>query len=361
MNHDTADYFSDGAAPDNPEAHKLEAYPMLDWLRFVLASTVLLTHEGIKYGPINGGLAVAVFLALSGWLIGGILLKSDRSDLPRFFYNRATRIWAPYFAAIVLLYTAAALREGVDGNWFKYLFYDVTFTHYNFTVFPRASLEMPLDGTGNMFWSLAVEEQFYLAAPLLMLFTRWGKSIVAWVVIAVALIALQSIYAPIAAGVLAANLNRRHAIVATRSQRLLAVAGALAALAAIFWRDVEPFRSIFSICVVLALTAPGARGRLGVFFGGISFPLYLNQWVGGFTINAISRYVVPIPAEAVLTLIFFTSVAVSVVAWFLIDRPVMLYRNRWYTPARGRALGITAYLLVGTGLIGGLLLKSLGY
>ena len=145
------------ADPANPEAEKLQDFPLLDWLRFVLASTVLLTHEGIKYGPVNGGLAVAVFLALSGWLIGGILFKSDRGDLPRFFYNRATRIWAPYLTAIILLYGAAAAREGIDGNWLKYLFYDVTFTHYNFAEFPRASLEMPLKGTGNAFWSLSVE------------------------------------------------------------------------------------------------------------------------------------------------------------------------------------------------------------
>jgi peptidoglycan/LPS O-acetylase OafA/YrhL len=361
MNHDTAAYLSDGVEPANPEARKLEAFPQLDWLRFVLASTVLLAHEGIQYGPINGSLAVAVFLALSGWLIGGILLKSDRSDLPRFFYNRGTRIWAPYFAAIVLLYVAAAAREGVDGNWFKYLFYDVTFTHYNFTEFPRALGEMPLDGTGNAFWSLAVEEQFYLAAPLLMLFTRWGKNLTTWIVVAIVLMALQSIYAPIAAGVLAAVANQRHTIVATRTQRLLATAIALIALAGVFWRNVEPFRSIFSICVVLALTAPGARGRLGVFFGGISFPLYLNQWIGGFTVNAVSRYVVPIPEAVTLTLVFLISVAVSMVAWFVVDRPVMLYRDRWYTPARGRALGITAYILVGTGFAGGLLLRSFGY
>ncbi|HEX8415933.1 MAG TPA: acyltransferase [Sphingomicrobium sp.] len=335
---------------------------MLDWLRFVLASMVLLTHEGIKYGPINGGLAVAVFLALSGWLIGGILVKSDRDSLPRFFYNRATRIWASYFTAIMLLYTAAALREGVTANWFKYLFYDVTFTHYNFVEFPRASFEMPLKGTGNAFWSLAVEEQFYLAAPLLMLFTRFGKSMMTWAVISVGLMALQSMWAPIAVGVLGAVVNQHHGLGATRVQRLVAAAIAIAALGSMFlWRDAEPLRSIFSLCVVLALIAPGVRGPTGKFFGAISFPLYLNQWIGGFTVNAISRYVMPIPGDLALVLIFLASVAAAVVTWYAVDRPIMRYRDRWYTPERGKALGIAAYIIVGIGLAGGLTLRALGY
>jgi peptidoglycan/LPS O-acetylase OafA/YrhL len=40
-------------------------------------------------------LAVQIFFALSGWLIGGILLRTDVQDLPRFYFNRATRIWIP--------------------------------------------------------------------------------------------------------------------------------------------------------------------------------------------------------------------------------------------------------------------------
>ena len=351
---------ADSGATENPEAHKLPAYPMLDWLRFALASGVVLEHLGISYGPLGGSLWVSVFLSLSGWLIGGILLKSESGELPRFFYNRATRIWAPYFAAIFLLYTTAALREGIDANWFKYLFYDVTFTHYNFTEFPRASLEMPLKATGNMFWSLAVEEQFYLAAPLLMLFTRWGKSTTTWGVISLALMAGQSIAAPVAAGVFAAALDQRHSILSSTAWRVATIAITVASAVALFWMNVQPFRSLFSIGVVLMLATPGKRSAAGKFFGAISFPLYLNQWVGGFSVAAFSKYVLPVHPLFGKPLAYLAGILVAVAAWYIVDRTVMLYRDGWYTPTRGRALGVTAYLLVTVGLIGGNVLRTLG-
>src|SRR6266508_6836356 len=85
----------------NPEAAKLSSYPLFDWLRFVLASAVVLGHTKIITWSPAGNLSVQVFFALSGWLIGGILLETKRDELPRFFFNRTTRIWLPYFFAIL--------------------------------------------------------------------------------------------------------------------------------------------------------------------------------------------------------------------------------------------------------------------
>ena len=86
------------------------SYPNFDWLRFVLAALVVASHAHL--GERLGTLAVDVLFALSGWLIGGILLRSARAELPRFFFNRATRIWIPYAFAVLLLYAVAALRDG---------------------------------------------------------------------------------------------------------------------------------------------------------------------------------------------------------------------------------------------------------
>lgn len=61
-----------GVLPINPEAEKVQSYPWFDLLRFVLASIVVLGHAGFTFAPfLTGGLAVSVFFALSGWLIGG--------------------------------------------------------------------------------------------------------------------------------------------------------------------------------------------------------------------------------------------------------------------------------------------------
>ena len=67
-------------------------YPAFDWLRFFLASIVVLYHFDVIPWHRAGNLAVQVFFALSGWLIGGILVRSDTKHLPRFYFNRATRI-----------------------------------------------------------------------------------------------------------------------------------------------------------------------------------------------------------------------------------------------------------------------------
>ena len=346
----------------NPEMRKLAQYPAFDWLRFVLASIVLLDHSGVHFpGPLGGGLAVDVFLALSGWLIGGILLKTPRSDLPRFFYNRSTRIWAPYFACAALLYALALAKEGFSPDWLKYLFYDATFTHYTFTRFPQALTEMPLGGTGNHFWSISVEEQFYLAAPLLMILLPFGRKIWPWVVVAALLIALPSRFAPIALGVLAAVIHQRQPLVTgTWSCHLALGAGACLALAMMWRWNVIALHAIFAVLVVLALAMPGRRMRLAVFAGAISYPLYLNQWVGGFAANILLRHIADPGRGAALTLTFLISVAVAVASWFIIDRQVMKRRDAWYTPARGRAAMLAAYSLLVIGLVGGGTIRMMG-
>jgi hypothetical protein len=97
---------------NDPVAELKSYYPSFDYLRFALAVVVVVGHcYQDQLWLRTGDLAVRIFFALSGWLIGGILLRATRDDLPRFYFNRATRIWIPYFAAIVLLFGLSAIRE----------------------------------------------------------------------------------------------------------------------------------------------------------------------------------------------------------------------------------------------------------
>ena len=346
----------------NPETHKLDSYPLLDWLRFVLASLVALGHEGTVFpGPIDAKLAVDVFLALSGWLIGGILIATSVRGLPRFFFNRATRIWIPYSVTILLIYGLAAARDGIDVNWFKYLLYDVTFTHYNFTVFPRASLELPLGGTGNHFWSLSVEEQFYLLAPIVMLALPFGKKLWLWLLLGVAMLLLDMRAAPIALGVAAAITVRDFGPWQTTRIARWLVPVATIALFALRWRyDIAPLSALFSAGVVLSLAVIGRRGRIGLLLGAVSYPLYLNHWMGAFALHAVERVVGTLPHALGIAIAYAGAVAVGFAAWALVDRWVMAHRARWYRPAVGRALGIAAYTMVGTGIVAGLIIRANG-
>lgn len=338
----------------------LSDQPALDWLRFVLASIVLLEHAGWDIpGPITGQLAVWVFLALSGWLIGGILLRTSVDELPRFYFNRAIRIWIPYACAIIMLYAVAAAKEGIDYNWWKYLFYDVSFTHYNFTVFPQADAEMPLDGTGNNFWSISVEEQFYLIAPLLLCFAGLLPRLIAVLAFGLAVVFAGEAFVPIAGGVLAAWAQSRFGdFHLTAAGWTLSLIVTVATFAALNWNDTLWIRSLFAVALVLVLSVHGRRSRLALFFGAISFPLYLNGWIGMFAANFLVNRVgglerLHIPLQYVLAVI------VAAGCWYLIDRPARLRRETWYTPERGRAIAIIAYCTVLTGLVGGYALNWL--
>ncbi|WP_294392020.1 acyltransferase [uncultured Sphingomonas sp.] len=339
----------------NPEAQKLESYPHLDWLRFILASLVALGHQGLPdIGPVDGALAVDVFLALSGWLIGGILLRSKPSDMPRFFFNRATRIWIPYAFAVAAVYLLAAVRDGVSRDWFEFLFYDVTFTHYNFVHFAGNMLRLPLGGTGNHFWSLSVEEQFYLFAPLIMLTFAKGRAWWTWGTVFVVMAALDLRFAPIALGVTAAVLHRQYG--AWHAQgwgRAAVIACCCLFFAAMFWSNGTFVRALFSTALVLCLATKGRRRRSWLLLGAVSYPLYLNHWIGSFIANKVAEKA-HMPTVPHIVLAYTTAVLVGFVAWALVDRQVLAHRAEWYTPIVGERLAITAYALFALGVTGGL-------
>ncbi len=307
--------------------------------------------------PRAGNLAVNVFFALSGWLIGGMLLRMAPRDLPRFYFNRCLRIWLPYLATVFLLYAIAAVFGRLGNIWHQVLFYDLTFTHYWFIpALPEVWNQMPLTGTGGHLWSISVEEQFYVLAPMVLLLLPFGKSAISWLLLSVALIAADYYYGSISCGVLAAILRGRFGNwqSGTITRALLAV-GALLLLWVAFEHDsmyqwVAPFASIG---IVLATSIEGARSALGKFAGGVSYPLYLNHWLGIFGANGIGKHFV-LPYWAHVSLAYVLAILVSAIAYIAIDVRVLRFRKTHYTPAVGRFLMLTAYCLLAIGVLGGM-------
>ena len=204
--------------------------------------------------------AVRVFFALSGWLIGGILLRTDWYHIPRFFFNRATRIWIPYAAALVLLYGLSACLEHFTWRRAEIMFYDATFTRNLFGSLPdfmTAAPSMAFHGAGAHFWSIGVEEQFYLIAPILILLTLVGRSSIFWAIISVVLLVVQSDFVSITFGLTAATLQYQHGDWHLKhwATALLAVV-AVASAAMLSNQTAWP---IFSISVVLLLARPAKK------------------------------------------------------------------------------------------------------
>ena len=352
------------ARPGTRGAHNAAYYPFFDWLRLCLACTVIFSHSGlIEAWPQAGNFAVQVFFALSGWLIGGLLVKLPQEELPRFYFNRALRIWCPYFLALGFLIIASlTLRDTPNHKWTEFVFYKSTFVYNLFgpPQLARHRLEMPLAGTGNHFWSVNAEEQFYLAAPLILVLARrrYGRSVFTWTIIAVAAW-LTKTYASIAFGVLASVIANTYGAYYSRSlSRLLAaltvIASAIGFVEGVNYAFLSP---ICAVALVLFLAARGEQHPWGALAGGMSYPLYLNSWIPVFVVNAafkslgVTNSTAHHVANTTLSFVF------AALLYLCFDRRVLACRDDLYTPKRARMVMITAYIILAIGVCGGFLLS----
>jgi peptidoglycan/LPS O-acetylase OafA/YrhL len=148
--------------------------PGLDGIRALAVSAVIAYHLGFGWAP-GGLLGVGVFFTLSGYLITDLLIEAwdhGRWRLRSFYLARARRLLPALFVmlAVVSIWVAVAdqsrlheLRGEVASavlyinNWWQI----TQHTSY----FARFGPPSPL----SHLWSLAVEEQFYLVWPWLLL------------------------------------------------------------------------------------------------------------------------------------------------------------------------------------------------
>ena len=336
-------------------------YPWFDWLRLLLACMVLFGHEGLIAWRNVGNFSVQIFFALSGWLIGGQLVSLPRRELPRFYFNRALRIWGPYFLAVSILIATSAVRDHITKKWVETVFYDFTsvFNLFGLRQIPQYQKAMPLGGTGSHFWSVNAEEQFYLLAPLVLVLlpTRYGRRVATWVCIA--LVAwISKCYASIAFGVLAAVIASRYGDFHIHRNCRIASALIVVLSVAGFIKhaDYDLIAPACAISLVLLLAIRGKRHPGGELAGGISYPLYLNAWIAVFAVNAISKYCGLRNAVVHETLVLILSIALATFLYWFFDRQLLARRNQLYSPRLARATMFVAYGTVTLGIIGGLLI-----
>jgi peptidoglycan/LPS O-acetylase OafA/YrhL len=345
------------------ETGKPDYYPWFDWLRLLLACVVLFGHEGVIGWHNAGNFAVQVFFALSGWLIGGQLVVLPRPELPRFYFNRALRIWGPYFLAVSILTATSLAHDHITKKWVEIVFYDFTsvFNLFGQRQIAQSQRLMPLDGTGGHFWSVNAEEQFYLLAPLILVLlpARYGRRVITWVCIALAAWAGKC-YASVAFGVLAALLANRYGDF--YQHRICRIASGLIIAISIvaFVRQVD-YNLIAPACalsLVLLLAIRGKRHPGGALAGGISYPLYLNAWIAVFTVNAIFKHLGVRSVVVHETLVLILSISLAALLYWFFDRRLLARRKQLYSPRIAQVTMFVAYGTVTLGIVGGLLLLS---
>lgn len=168
----------------------------IDGLRAFAVGPVILFHAG--FSVFSGGfVGVDVFFVISGYLITTIIadeIATGRFSIARFYERRARRILPALFVVILTCIPFAwwlmdpfemkEFGQSVLGTaTFSSNVYFLMKTGY----FDTASEMKPLLHT----WSLAVEEQFYILFPLLLMtLWRFGQRTVSWIIAAVALLSL---------------------------------------------------------------------------------------------------------------------------------------------------------------------------
>jgi peptidoglycan/LPS O-acetylase OafA/YrhL len=297
---------------DLAEPARGEYRAQLDSLRAFAVFAVIVGHlasRATEAVPL-GELGVRLFFVLSGFLITGILLRcraliadgaSSVSVIGRFYARRLLRI-APAFYGLLAVMWLAAIPELRDSlPWHVAYFSNIYFARLG-----------QWHGATSHFWSLAVEEQFYLVWPMIVLFQplRRMNAILAVVVVSAPLFRMLGLWngwSPIttlvlpfgaadslALGALLASLSQTD----TRARSQLTTIGRWLGPAAFVLTALPVFHvtaggilggalfaTVWSLWFVWLLdrAAGGFQGRLGallemrpiVYFGQISYGLYL--------------------------------------------------------------------------------------
>ena len=158
--------------PDRPY------YPALDGLRGLACLLIVVYHN---FGFINkyvffGWLGVDIFFVLSGFLITDILLNSFGKPgfLRNFYIRRMLRIFPLYYLALLIFLVVLPKINDLPVSLDYYVDHQVWLWTYlqNWLFSFNPS---PDQNALNHLWSLAVEEQFYLFWPLVILVLRKPK------------------------------------------------------------------------------------------------------------------------------------------------------------------------------------------
>jgi peptidoglycan/LPS O-acetylase OafA/YrhL len=168
----------------NPATSTRSYYPALDGLRGMAILLVICCHN-LSFLPHFefGWVGVDLFFVLSGFLITDILLKTRESKnfLQNFFIRRILKIFPLYYGILLVFFLAAPFFQSLV---VQYTYYNqdqpMSWLHLQNWLYITHEAPTDLMPLGH-FWSLSVEEQFYLLWPFVVFVvssTRYLKHIV---------------------------------------------------------------------------------------------------------------------------------------------------------------------------------------
>jgi peptidoglycan/LPS O-acetylase OafA/YrhL len=327
--------------------------PEIDGLRAVAVLAVILYHAHIS--GFRGGFAgVDVFFVISGYLITRIIDREARLGVFSFarFYERRARRILPALAVMLAASAALALCILLPGDLRQFsqsltataLFVSNFFFWRSMDYFSQPAELMPLLHS----WSLAIEEQFYILFPPLMLLLsrqtpRFAKRAILVLTLGSVAVMVTASASPVASFFLAPmrvwelGLGALLAVGAIPQIgnaglcQILALLSLAALLASFVWLDAErsfpwPWALLPTIATaILLLACDGASTWAGaalskpplVGIGLISYSLYLYHW----PLFAFARYVAGPLSGWQTAALLAASLLLAFLSWRFVERP----------------------------------------
>lgn len=376
---------SSGVGLEVSGANRLRYHPALDGLRALSVLAVIAYHFGYRWAQ-GGFLGVDAFFVLSGFLITTLLVFEFRRirtiKLGGFWGRRARRLLPALLLVLLFVawythhYVAPWERTSIRNDGIASLFYVANWRFIldqqsYFTLFSAAS---PL----RHMWSLAIEEQFYLVWPLIVLgclrAARGSTRVLAAVCTVGAIasvIAMAVLYQDgdpsrayygtdthahtlLIGALLALILAARP--IGRRVRQLLMIAGPLALVAVGFaWHSVLDTSSkyyhggsaIYALVVAVVIAAVMAGGPFGrmlgvgplAWIGRLSYGLYLWHWPIVVWLIPTRVHVGPNQLNLIRLAVTF---AAAITSYYLVERPI-----REGLATRARPTAILAPVAVG--------------
>jgi peptidoglycan/LPS O-acetylase OafA/YrhL len=363
--------------------------PQLDGLRTVAVYLVLLYHAGLH--PVGGGfIGVDVFFVLSGFLVSNVILSEidvkGRLSLGGFYARRVRRLLPAAVVVVVATSVVYVIIAGLvqrleilsDSRAALLYFANWHFLASSNDYFQQGQQPSPF----LHFWSLSVEEQFYVFFPVLLALLhgsgrRWARNMAITVAVLMSLSLASQVwwqfhdlnhayygtdarlYQLLAGALLAIVLRHRPKPVSDRQAAWVLLAGAVGL--AVFGSgllDISPSpRGIAAMVCSVALI--GAMMQLPdawlsrllsrptpVYLGKISYGTYLWHW----PVIMVLKEVFTVGPWTIAVLSFGLSTGLAALSFQVLESPIRrtpkLAPFHWPVVAGGLTLSVLAALLI---------------
>ena len=337
--------------------------PQLDGLRAYAVLAVLLHHlfearvlpSVLSLGW--GTLGVRLFFVLSGFLITGLLIRArdevEASGVPRrvvlghFYLRRALRIFPIYYLVLVLTLIWGPPDAHEQLPWLATYTYNLWISHLG-----------RYPGYFSHFWSLCVEEQFYLLWPFVVMFAP-RRHVPFW---AVAMIVAAPVYRVLALigdingvafytltpssldalgmGALLATCTHGRPASRVLEKRLRWGSTALvAASVLLWWQSPRLFKVLYETLLAMIfawLVAGASRGFVGwariglqarpiVYLGKISYGVYVYHLLMLYVVPFLFQKLgIALPDDEVARFLLYSGITIAVasVSWVAFEAPI---------------------------------------